>query len=63
MKRHYFTTCGECGAEEKSESGICPACEVTHGYRDSDAMQARRHEVAEPRSGGSAGRQASPERI
>lgn len=63
MKRHYFTTCGECGAEEKSESGICPACEVTHGYRDSD----RSRDGGNGAAGAvheSAGREAaSPERI
>lgn len=37
--------------------------ELHESLRDSDAMLARRPEGAEPRSGGSAGRQASPERI
>lgn len=62
MRRHYFTTCGECGAEEKSESGICPSCEVTHGYRDSDRSPEGRGSEAGPVHE-SAGRQASPERI
>ena len=26
MKHHFFTTCGECGKEHPSYSGICDQC-------------------------------------
>ncbi len=33
-RRHYFVTCAECGHDARTHSGICPTCEVQHGYRD-----------------------------
>lgn len=34
MKRHFFTTCGECGNDRPNYSGICDGCAPM--YRDSD---------------------------
>ena len=62
MKQHFFTSCAECGDDAQTHSGICPSCEVTHGYRDSD----RSRDGGNGAAGAvheSAGRQASPERI
>jgi len=62
MKRHFFTTCGECGREAMNHSGICPSCEDSHGYRDSDrSRNGRDGEAGSVHE--SAGRQASPEGI
>jgi len=59
-------TCAMCGNRPADRGLLCSEHRAEDrgiSARDSDAMLARRHEVAEPRSGGSAGRQASPERI
>ncbi|WP_156029003.1 hypothetical protein [Sphingobium sp. DC-2] len=37
MKRHFFTTCGECGGERPNYSGICADCDPM--YRDSDGSR------------------------
>lgn len=31
-RRHYFVTCAECGGNALTHSGICPSCELHHGY-------------------------------
>ena len=30
----WFRSCMECNSTAPNRSGICPSCEVQHGYRD-----------------------------